>query len=98
VIGVLLSFPGVSYLLALNHLSKLGYPTAVTALVVIGFSLVQLVLLEVPLLAFTYSPEQTSIAVERAKAWGRGHWRKYTIWGLAVISAALIVRGGIELL
>ena len=35
--------------------------------------------------------------IERAKAWARTHWRRYTIWGLSLIAAALVVRGIIEL-
>jgi hypothetical protein len=49
VIGVLLSFPGASYLVALDALGKLHYSTFATVLVVIGFCLVALVLIEIPL-------------------------------------------------
>jgi hypothetical protein len=38
------------------------------------------------------------IALERAKAWARVNWRKYAVWGLGVIAAALLIRGVIELL
>ena len=98
VIGVLLSFPGASYLVALDRLSKLHYATAVTVLVVIGFMLVQLVLLEAAILAFVIEPEKTPIAIDRGKAWARAHWRKYAVWGLGAIAAALVIRGIVELL
>ena len=45
VVGVQLSFPGASYLVALDTLS---YSTFATVLVVIGFCLVQLILLGNP--------------------------------------------------
>jgi hypothetical protein len=96
-IGVLLSFPGASYLVALDRLNKLHYTTAVTVLVVIGIMLVQLVLLEVALLAFVIAPEQTPIAIDRGKAWGQAHWRTYAMWGLSVIVAALVIRGIVAL-
>ena len=93
VVGVLLSFPGASYLAALDHLSHLHYSTAATVLVVVGFNLIQLILLEAPLIAYAIAPEQTPANIDRAKAWARTHWRKYAIRGLTLIAAALIVRG-----
>ncbi len=93
VVGVLLSFPGASYLAGLDHLSKLHYSTVATVLVVIGFNLIQLVLLEAPLIAYAIAPEQTPTGIDRGKAWVGTHWRKYATWGLALIAAALIIRG-----
>jgi hypothetical protein len=98
VIGVLLSFPGASYLVALDTLHKLHYSTLATVLVVIGFSLVQLLLLEIPLVAFWIWPEQTPAAIDHAKAWAGAHWRRVAIWGLLVIAAGLATIGIAELL
>lgn len=98
VIGILLSFPGVSYLAALDHLHKLHYSTAVTVLVVIGFNLVQLVLIEIPIVAFEIAPRRTPTAIEHAKAWTRRHGRQYGAWGLAVIGGWLAIRGIVHLL
>ena len=97
-IGVLLSFPGASYLVALDTLGKLHYSTFGTVLVVIGFCVVSLVLLEIPLVAFRVAPEQTPAAIGRAKAWAGGHWRRVAICGLAVIAAGLASIGIAELL
>jgi uncharacterized membrane protein YidH (DUF202 family) len=97
VIGVLLSFPGASYLLALDTLSKLHYSTFATVLVVIGICLVGLLLIEIPLVAFRLAPEQTPAAIERAKASASAHWRTIAIWGLAVIAAGLVAIGISEL-
>jgi hypothetical protein len=98
VIGVLLSFPGASYLLALDRLSKLHYSTFATVLVVIGFCLVELVLLEGPIIAFWIWPEQTPAAIDRAKAWGSAHATRIAIWGLTIIAAGLAAIGIAELL
>jgi hypothetical protein len=98
VIGVLLSFPGASYLVALDTLGKQHYSTFVTVLVVIGFCLVGLLLIEIPLVAFRLAPERTPAAIDRAKAWAGAHWRSVTIWGLAVIAAGLAAIGISELL
>jgi Sap, sulfolipid-1-addressing protein len=97
VIGIALSLPGVSYLAALDRLHKLHYSTVVTVLVVIGFNLVQLVLLEIPIVAFEFAPRRTPIAIEHAKAWFRGHGRELATGGLAVIGGWLAVRGIVNL-
>jgi hypothetical protein len=98
VVGILLSFPGVWYLAALDRLVKLHYPTLVVILVVIGFCLVQLSLIEVPILAFKIWPRETPIAIDNAKAWASRHGRQYGVWGLVIIAGLLVVRGIIGLL
>ena len=97
VVGVLLSFPGASYLVALDTMSKRHYSTFATVLVVIGFCLVQLILLEIPLIAFRFAPEQTPVAIDRAKAWAGAHWRTIAICALTVIAAGLVIIGVSEL-
>ena len=98
VVGILLSFPGVWYLAALDRLIKLHYATLVEILVVLGFCLVQLTLIEVPMLAFKLWPRETPTAIDRAKAWGSRHGRQYGVRGLAIIAGPLVVRGVIGLL
>jgi hypothetical protein len=75
------------YLAALDRLAKLHYPTLAVILVVVGFCLVQLLLIEVPMLAFEIWPAQTPIVIETAKAWGSRHGRQYGVWGLAIVAA-----------
>jgi hypothetical protein len=98
VVGILLSFPGVWYLAALDRLIKLHYSTLGVIVVVIGFCLVQLALIEVPMLAFKIWPSETPIAIENAKAWASRHGRQYGVWGLAIIAGLLVIRGVIGLL
>jgi uncharacterized membrane protein YidH (DUF202 family) len=93
VLGVALSLPGATYLLLLDRLSKLHYSTALTTLVLIGSNLIQLIMLEVPMLAFAIWPEQTPKAIDGAKAWIAKHAREYGAAALAVIGVALAVRG-----
>ena len=68
VIGALLTLPGASYLAGLDQIHKLKYSTTVTVLIVIGFNLVMLWLLEVPLASFLIAPDWTPRAIDRAKA------------------------------
>ncbi|HMK92303.1 MAG TPA: GAP family protein [Thermoleophilia bacterium] len=96
VIGVLLSFPGATYLIALDRLDRLHRSALVTVLIVIGFNLVMNALIEIPMVAFRVSPQWTPLAVERTKALARIKWRTYAIWGLCVIAAGLVLIGVIE--
>jgi hypothetical protein len=98
VVGVLLSFPGVWYLAALDRLVKLQYPTVIVILVVIGFCLVQLTLIEVPMLAFKIWPRETPAAIDKAKAWASRHGRQYGVWGLVIIAGLLAITGVVGLL
>lgn len=93
VLGVALSLPGATYLLLLDRLSKLHYSLGVTTLVLIGSNLIQLVLLELPMLAFAIWPEETPKAIDSTKAWISTHGRDYGAAALAVIGVALAVRG-----
>jgi hypothetical protein len=62
-VGVLLSFPGASYIAGMDLLSKQSTGTGTTVLVVIGFNLVMLALLEIPLIGYATRPERTAAAV-----------------------------------
>ena len=97
-VGILLSFPGVSYLAALDRLIHLQYSAFVTVLIVLGFNLIQNLLLEIPMLAFKIWPTETPAAIDRAKAWGVSHGREYGAWGLGILGVALAVISVIGLL
>src|SRR6476620_10803943 len=69
VVGVLLTFPGVSYLTALDRMAKLDASSAELVLLVVVFCVIQQLLLEVPLLGYTFAPDWTKDAVARFRAW-----------------------------
>jgi len=60
---------------------------------VIGFTLVQLILLEIPMAAFKVWPKQTPAAIDSAKAWASRHGREYGAAGLTIIGVALAIIG-----
>ena len=95
VVGVVLSLPGTSYLLALIHLAKDDLATLPTIVVVLGFNLMMLVLLEVPLLAYALAPETTPEKVESFKAWLRRDGRKMGIRVATVFGVLMILHGAI---
>ncbi len=98
VVGALLTLPGGSYLAGLHHIEEQKLSTAATVLTVIGFNLVMLILLELPLLGYTFAPDWTPGAVERAKAWAGRNGHKAAVITLAVLGGALVVKGVAELL
>jgi Sap, sulfolipid-1-addressing protein len=93
VVGLLLSFPGVSYLTGLNHIHKLDLAAAPTALIVIAFCLVQQMLLELPLAGYFVAPERTEQAVRGFRAWLARNGRAAGIVVAAVLGALVLIRG-----
>jgi hypothetical protein len=98
VIGALLTLPGASYLEGLRDIHKLKYSTTATVLLVIGFNIVMMWLLEVPLGGFVVAPEWTPRAVERAKAWVSRHAHMFAVRGFAAVGVLLVIKGLIGLL
>jgi Flp pilus assembly protein TadB len=93
VVGALLTLPGASYLAGLDRIHDLHYSTAATVLLVIGFNVVMLWLLEVPLVSFLVAPDWTPGAIERAKLWISRHAHVFAVRGFAVIGALLVIKG-----
>ena len=98
VVGMILSFPGVSYLTALDKINKLNPGTVPTVLLVVGFCLMQQILLELPLLGYLFAPESTQDRVNRFKTWIARKGRTAVVIGAALIGAYLVARGVITLL
>lgn len=97
-VGVALSFPGVAYLSALTRISKLEAAVAPTVVLVIAICVIQQLLLELPLLGYTFAPEATQDRVERFRAWLTRNGRRAAMYGAGGLGVILIVRGVIELL
>ena len=66
-------------------------------LVVIGFNLVMMWLLEVPLAAFLVAPDWTPQAIDRAKRWVSRHAHMFAIRGFTAVGALLVIKGLIGL-
>jgi threonine/homoserine/homoserine lactone efflux protein len=98
VVGALLTLPGASYLAGLDQIHKLDYSTADTVLLVVGFNLIMLWLLEVPLACFLVAPGWTPDAIDRAKAWVSRHAHRYAVRGFAALGGLLVLKGLIGLL
>lgn len=97
-IGVVLTLPGASYLAGLVEIHKLHYSTAATVLIVIGFNIVMMWLLEVPFASFIVAPKWTPSTIERVKAWVSRHAHVFIVRGTAAIGSLLIIKGLIGLI
>lgn len=98
VIGALLTLPGASYLIGLNDIADKNSSTIATIAMVLGFNVIMLMALEVPLISYTVAPDWTPDAINRFKAWFN---RNSKVFGFRLAAGAgllLIVRGVIELL
>jgi hypothetical protein len=93
VVGMLLSFPGVSYLTGLSRIDKLDAAAVPTALLVIVFCLIQQLLLEVPLVGYMLRPEGTQEAVDNFRAWLGRNGRRAGVWVAVALGALLLIRG-----
>ncbi|HWH19204.1 MAG TPA: GAP family protein, partial [Solirubrobacterales bacterium] len=92
-LGVVLTLPSISYLAALHDLQTLGYGTAGEILVIVGFNLVLLILLEVPLVGYLVAPERTVVEVQRFRAWLTRSGRRMAIDLAAVLGVLMVARG-----
>jgi Sap, sulfolipid-1-addressing protein len=93
VVGVLLSFPGASYIAGMGLLSKQNTGTVVTVLVVIGFNIVMLILLELPLIGYATRPVQTAAAVERLNGFLTDKGGRIALIAVTGLGILLVVRG-----
>lgn len=98
VVGAVLSFPGVSYLDALDHIHRLNPGTVPTILLVVFFCLMQLLLLELPLLGYVFAPDRTVATVNGFRDWMARGGRTAAVIGAAVIGVWLLTRGVLTLL
>jgi hypothetical protein len=97
-LGVVLTFPGVSYLTALDRMSKLDASNAELVALVIVFCLIQQALLELPLIGYTFAPDWTKDAVARFRVWLAQNGSRAGAYVALAIGALLIVRGVVTLL
>jgi hypothetical protein len=97
-VGAVLSFPGASYLVALNRLVHLDPGTGETIFLVLLFCLIQAMFLELPLIGYALSPERTEVRVAAFRDWLALKGRRTAAAGALVIGALLLLRGLLELI
>jgi len=97
-LGVVFTLPGVAYLAALRDLQQLEYGAAGEILVILGFNLMLLILLEVPLVGYLVAPERTVVVVQRFRTWLAQNSRRIAVVGAAGLGVVLLLRGAIGFL
>jgi hypothetical protein len=98
VVGILLTLPGASYLVGMNHISKANASTIATALGVVVFSVIMLLLIEIPLLGFVVAPDATRRNVKRFTDSVSANARTIVARTALVIGGLLLLRAAITLL
>jgi hypothetical protein len=87
VIGAVAGTPGVAYLSALHTLVTGNSSTAVQALAVVGFVVIEFVVVIIPFAFLAARPEATERAIRRFKDWLTRHARP-------ILTAAALLAGG----
>lgn len=96
-VGALLSFPGASYLVALNRLVHFDPGAGATVFLVVLFCVIQALFLELPLIGYAISPARTEERVAAFRDWLARRGRQTAAAGALVIGALLLLRGLLEL-
>jgi hypothetical protein len=96
-VGVLVSFPGVTYLNALHHINAIDAPALVEVLLVGFFCVMQQLILELPLLSYLFAPDWTPRAVHGSREWLHRRGRLIAVVVIAVLGLLLILKGAVTL-
>jgi hypothetical protein len=93
VVGAALSFPGALYLEALHRMRLLDAGAAATVVLVVFFCVMQLLLLEVPVLGYAIWPDRMEDGEASFRAWLARDGRPTAAVCAGVIGVWLVVRG-----
>jgi Sap, sulfolipid-1-addressing protein len=80
----------------MSLLDKQEIGTVATVLAVIGFNLIMLLLLELPLLGYATRPAWTANTVRRVNAWLARNGGQAVLIGATAIGVVLIARGALS--
>jgi Sap, sulfolipid-1-addressing protein len=92
-VGVALNLPGAFYLVALKDIAQGQEGTGRQLLAIVVFNLIMFILAELPLLGYSFAPEETQARVERLNAWMARHARQIVIVVATTIGLYLVARG-----
>jgi hypothetical protein len=95
-VGAAVSFPGISYVNALDHIAHLNPPAVALLLLIVYFCVMQQILLELALLASLIAPERTQSMIVRVKTWFAIHERRLATYGLSGLGLLLAARGALS--
>ncbi len=96
-VGAAMSFPGVSYVNALDHIAHLHPPTISILLLIVYFCVMQQMLLEGTLLAHAFAADRTETVIVGLKAWFADHGHQLAVVGLSALGVLLAARGALTI-
>jgi hypothetical protein len=88
-----LNLPGAFYLVALKDIAQGQSALGRQVLAIVCFNLIMFVLAELPLVGYSFAPEQTQRRVEELNGWMASHARQIVIAVATTIGLYLIARG-----
>jgi Sap, sulfolipid-1-addressing protein len=98
VVGALIiGIPGVSYLTAMDLLTKQHLSNFASVLVVLAFNVIMLLLLEIPMAFYAVAPDGTASAVSSFKDWLTRDENRIAYWCALIAGAALLAIGVVHL-
>jgi hypothetical protein len=97
IFGVLLTLPGASFVAGMDQLSKQHLGTLGKVGVVLVFIVIQLLIIEVPLVGYLISPDGTDAAIRRFRDFLGRHGNRILLIGGTVVGLLVLVRGIVRL-
>lgn len=96
-IGAVVGTPGASYITALHQLTTSKTPTAVQAIAVVIFTIIEFLLILVPFAFLELRPEGTKARLKSAQVWLSAHARLLIAWAAIIAGTYMTVSGVIRL-
>jgi Sap, sulfolipid-1-addressing protein len=93
VVGVVLGAPTAFSPVAIGRMVRDGYSLPIQVILVVVFSLITYLVIEIPIVSYAVRPESTSASVESFSTWLGTHKIQAVAAVVAVVGLALIVKG-----
>jgi hypothetical protein len=92
-VGIALNLPGAFYLVALKDIAQGQHGIGAEAFAIVIFNLIMFLFAEIPLLGYSFAPEETQAKVEALNGWMSRNARQIVIVVATVMGLYLIARG-----
>jgi Sap, sulfolipid-1-addressing protein len=97
--GVVLNiFPGTFPIVALKDIAELDASDAVKVAAIVIFYVIMFTFVEVPLMAYQFSPERTTATMSEAEDWLGRNKLRVAAYVIAVVGVYLVARGTVDAL
>jgi hypothetical protein len=96
-VALVLSLPGASFVAGMDQLSKQDLGAAAKVGLVLVFNLIQLLIIEIPLVGYFIKPQATDAAIKRFREFLSQHGNRMLLIGGTVVGLLILARGVIRL-